>query len=76
MPTCPGCESRVPFDHLDTHERYCDGIWGEPSGTASAIERLDRRLKRIEDAVDGADEEGWAGLAVDDPASPREEERR
>lgn len=76
MPTCPGCETSVPHDRLDTHERYCGGIWGESARTADAIERLDRRLQRIEDEVGGSGEEGWAGLAVDEPTSPREEERR
>ena len=52
MPICPGCERSVPYDRLDVHERYCGGIWGQPSPAAVAIERLDRRLQRSEDDVE------------------------
>ena len=52
MPICPGCERSVPYDRLDVHQRYCGGIWGESSPAAVAIERLDRRLKRIEEDVE------------------------
>ena len=48
MPICPGCERSVPYDRLDLHERYCGGIWGQPSAAAVAVEKLDRRLQRIE----------------------------
>jgi len=48
MPICPGCERSVPYDRLDVHERYCGGIWGQPSAAAIAVEKLDRRLQRIE----------------------------
>ena len=52
MPICPGCERSVPYDRLDVHQRYCGGIWGETSPAAVAIERLDRRLKQIEEDVE------------------------
>ena len=52
MPICPGCERSVPYDRLDVHQRYCGGIWGESSPAAVAIERLDRRLRRIEDDIE------------------------
>ena len=52
MPICPGCERSVPYDRLDVHERYCGGIWGQSSPAAIAIERLDRRLQRIEEDVE------------------------
>lgn len=48
MPICPGCERSVPYERLDVHERYCGGIWGQPSPAAAAIERLDRRLQELE----------------------------
>lgn len=52
MPICPGCERSVPYDRLDVHERYCGGIWGQPSPAALAVEKLDRRLQRIEADVE------------------------
>lgn len=52
MPICPGCERSVPYDQLDVHERYCDGIWGQDSDTATAVERLDRRLQQFKVDVD------------------------
>lgn len=52
MPICPGCERSVPYDRLDVHERYCGGIWGQSSPAAVALERLDRRLQRMEDDVE------------------------
>ena len=48
MPICPGCERSVPYDRLDLHERYCGGIWGQPSAAPVAVEKLDQRLQRIE----------------------------
>ena len=52
MPICPGCERSVPYDRLDVHERYCGDIWGQSSPAAIALERLDRRLQRIEADID------------------------
>lgn len=53
MPICPGCEQKVPHDHLDIHERYCQGIWSEAEVDKRATERLERRLAALEDRVDG-----------------------
>lgn len=63
MPICPGCEESVPYDRLDLHERYCRGIWGEPTSTGIAIEKIDRRLRRIEADLEGR-------LARDDGGRP------
>ena len=48
MPICPGCEQSVSYDRLDLHERYCRGIWGEPAPGPAALERIERRLQRLE----------------------------
>lgn len=52
MPICPGCERSVAYDRLDLHERYCGGIWGEPAPAPAVMERIERRLQRLEAELD------------------------
>lgn len=73
MPRCPGCERGVPFDRLDVHQRHCRGIWGEAARSGAELERLERRLRRLEESA--ADREsGWEGLAKTGSSDDLEQE--
>lgn len=52
MPICPGCERSVPYERLDLHQRYCEGIRGGEKDRRRAVERLDQRLAAVEVRLD------------------------
>lgn len=52
MPICPGCERTVSYDRLDSHERYCDGIWSATRAGSRSLERMERRITALENRID------------------------
>ncbi|NHN42690.1 hypothetical protein G9C85_13775 [Halorubellus sp. JP-L1] len=74
MPICDGCEQKVPYQDLDTHQRYCRGSQNDDDPTTA--ERLDARKAVFEECLELAkrrlaerlDERGRARQLPDDPA--------
>lgn len=72
MPFCAGCEQKIPYQELDTHQRYCRKRSGDES--PSTAQRLTTREAMFDECLELmevrlADEELRA--TVDGEALPR-----
>lgn len=61
MPICAGCEQKVPYQELDTHQRYCRGPSADedPSTSDRLTAReafLDECLELMNERSGGVDE--------------------
>jgi len=50
MPICDGCEQKVPYQELDTHQRYCRGRSADEDPSTS--ERLTEREALYEECLE------------------------
>ena len=48
MPICPGCEQKVAYQKLDTHQRYCEAIWNDRNVKRRSWEQLEAKLTELE----------------------------
>jgi len=53
MPICDGCEQKVPYQELDTHQRYCQGL--QDGDDAPAAKRLGSREAGFEECLELAE---------------------
>jgi len=52
MPTCPGCNERVPHVKLPVHERFCEAVVGAAPNDVSTYEYFDARIRDVERRLD------------------------
>jgi hypothetical protein len=64
MPICAGCEQKVPYQELDTHQRYCRGRSADEDPSTS--ERLTAREAIFEEFLETME---WRFGGRDDAAS-------
>lgn len=48
MPTCPGCQQRVPHERLPDHVEHCAAVFDDDARERRSIVRLERRVDRLE----------------------------